>query len=316
MCPEEFSIGWLYEELYEQWSEWIPIEYHETFITNGYYARVHNKARFLVLNMNYCSRFNIWNVHVNIDMGDMLTWIQVELQTAAVAGQYVYIVGHIPPDTHGCLTNWVIAYNEIISVYAPIIRGQFFGHTHFDEVRIFYRNELEPTGVAYLAPSVTTYIGLVPTFRLYSTDPDTGAIVDHMTYTFDISKANYMEKLFTNPFWKPMPGWKFEYSARQAYDLPSLSPQAWHDFFQNIENEPEMLTKYYRHYGRRNETPGMPCDQINSQLIKDRVFVRVWNSIRSWFPFLQLLSIKAFSNFDSAFVFINQNNWHNLDQSE
>lgn len=42
--------------------------------------------------------------------------------------------------------------------------GQFFGHTHLDEFEMFYDEETlsRPVGIAFLAPSVTTYIRLNP----------------------------------------------------------------------------------------------------------------------------------------------------------
>lgn len=48
--------------------------------------------------------------------------------------------------------------------YESTITGQFFGHTHYDEFQVFYDEETmtRAVGVAYIAPSVTTYINLNP----------------------------------------------------------------------------------------------------------------------------------------------------------
>lgn len=48
--------------------------------------------------------------------------------------------------------------------YESTITGQFFGHTHVDEFQMFYDEETmtRPLGVAFIAPSVTTYINLNP----------------------------------------------------------------------------------------------------------------------------------------------------------
>lgn len=205
----------------------------------------------------------------------MLSWLQAELQKAALADQFVYIVGHIAPDTSECITNWVIAYNGILDQYANIIRAQFFGHTHFDEIRLFYKNQVKPISVAYLAPSVTTFCDVNPAFRLYSADPDTGVIVDHMTYKFNITKANQIEKSF-NPFGKPEPKWEFEYSAREAYNLTSLSPQSWNDFFTNIGAHSDLLDKYYQYYGRYSQAKADSTSRTNKLSNVERVFVRFW----------------------------------------
>lgn len=50
------------------------------------------------------------------------------------------------------------------SRYESTITGQFFGHTHVDEFQMFYDEATmsRPLGVAFIAPSVTTYINLNP----------------------------------------------------------------------------------------------------------------------------------------------------------
>jgi len=51
-----------------------------------------------------------------------------------------------------------------LSRYESTITGQFFGHTHMDEFQMFYDEETmtRPVGVAFIAPSATTYINLNP----------------------------------------------------------------------------------------------------------------------------------------------------------
>lgn len=48
--------------------------------------------------------------------------------------------------------------------YESTITGQFFGHTHLDEFQMFYDEETmsRPLGVAFIAPSVTTFVNLNP----------------------------------------------------------------------------------------------------------------------------------------------------------
>ncbi len=56
-------------------------------------------------------------------------------------------------------------YNSLsFSRYESTITGQFFGHTHVDEFEMFYDEETltRPLGVAFIAPSVTTYVNLNP----------------------------------------------------------------------------------------------------------------------------------------------------------
>ena len=55
--------------------------------------------------------------------------------------------------------------------YENIIRGQFFGHTHYDEFEVFHDGE-RPMGVAYIAPSQTPWFDLNPAYRIYHIDGD------------------------------------------------------------------------------------------------------------------------------------------------
>ncbi len=56
-------------------------------------------------------------------------------------------------------------YNSLsFSRYESTITGQFFGHTHVDEFQMFYDEDTltRPLSVAFIAPSVTTYVNLNP----------------------------------------------------------------------------------------------------------------------------------------------------------
>ncbi|CAG2104942.1 unnamed protein product [Medioppia subpectinata] len=167
------SNDWLYRELLAQWSQWIPEEYHQMFRTYGCYARQVSKLfKVVVLNTNYCARINFWLMYNPNDPGQQLKWLVRELAAAEASGQSVHIIGHIPPDNTQCISQFVHNYLRIVQRYNETIKGQFFGHTHFDEFRVMYapNNASVPTGVAYLAPSVTPYEKVNPAFRFYTVD--------------------------------------------------------------------------------------------------------------------------------------------------
>ena len=52
------------------------------------------------------------------------------------------------------------------------IMAQFYGHTHNDEFIVFYDSATNSraTNIGFLSPSVTTYKGLNPSYRLYTVD--------------------------------------------------------------------------------------------------------------------------------------------------
>ena len=84
-------------------------------------------------------------------------------------GEKVHIIGHIPPGHVDCVKVWSRNFNQIIDRYEHTVTAQFYGHTHADEFEIFYdlKNRSRPTNIAYIGPSVTTYYGLNPTYRIY-----------------------------------------------------------------------------------------------------------------------------------------------------
>ena len=58
--------------------------------------------------------------------------------------------------------------------YESTITAQFFGHTHFDELELFYPQEdpYRAASIAYVGPSVTPYFNLNPGYRIYYVDGD------------------------------------------------------------------------------------------------------------------------------------------------
>lgn len=62
----------------------------------------------------------------------------------------------------------------LIFRFAHIIKGQFFGHTHTDSIKIFY-NETDgkPNNVAYNGAGLTTFTKYNPNYKIISVDPNT-----------------------------------------------------------------------------------------------------------------------------------------------
>lgn len=74
----------------------------------------------------------------------------------------------ISSSTHSCYACYFLNYR-----YESTITAQFFGHTHKDEFEVFYdRSGPKPraTNIAYVGPSVTTYDGVNPGYRIYTVD--------------------------------------------------------------------------------------------------------------------------------------------------
>ena len=70
---------------------------------------------------------------------------------------------------HYSRQEWSRNYYRIVNRFENIIRAQFFGHTHFDHFEVFYEN-LRPTSVAYISPSVTTFPHENSAFSVFTVD--------------------------------------------------------------------------------------------------------------------------------------------------
>ena len=72
------------------------------------------------------------------------------------------------------MNTWAKIFNAMVDRYSYIIRGIFTGHTHADELEVFYSNATgEAINANYIAPSLTTYSHRNPSFRVFEADKET-----------------------------------------------------------------------------------------------------------------------------------------------
>jgi sphingomyelin phosphodiesterase len=103
--------------------------------------------------------------------------------------------------------------------------------------------------VSYIAPALTPTSGN-PTFRVYSVDPDTFAILDYSVYYTNISSPTYQDA----------PTWELLYSVKEAYgsllDPPvtdsaaELTPAFWHNVTVLFEDNDDVFQAYYSRKSR------------------------------------------------------------------
>jgi hypothetical protein len=140
-----------------------------------------------------------------------------------------WIIGHVLSGYDGSnpLPNPTALFYSIVRRFSPAtIAGIFFGHTHKDQLMIYYdylpsslsasglRNTTDvdyslPLNVGFIGPSITPYIGNNAGWRMYQVDAKTFSVVNFQTYYANVSEANS---------WTT-PEWRFEYDARKVYDI-------------------------------------------------------------------------------------------------
>ena len=203
--------------------------------------------------MNYCMNKNIWLLLNSTDPADELQWLVYELQLSEFKGEKVHILGHIPPGHVDCVRVWSQNFYEIITRYSNTVTAQFYGHTHTDEFQLFYSSPGNaPSNIAYIAPSVTPYYGLNPSYRLYTVSA-VGEVLDHHTWIMDLEVAN--DHFHTDPPWYLL------YSAKEAYKMTNLSALSWHTMVDQLQTDQVMFDKFYKHFysGSKTRPPCHPA---------------------------------------------------------
>ncbi|XP_046643241.1 sphingomyelin phosphodiesterase-like isoform X1 [Daphnia pulicaria] len=252
------TMDWLYDELDLLWRRWLPDSTSPTVRKGAFYSVLVSPGfRMLSLNMNYCNNKNWWLLLNSTDPAQELQWLVYELQSAELKGEKVHILGHIPPGHSDCLKVWSHNYYRIVNRYEATISGQFFGHTHFDEYEVFYDEVYRgrASSIAYIGPSVTPYYGLNPGYRIYHVDGNYAGtsrmVVDHETWIMDLQEANRHNV--------DSPRWYRLYTAREAFRMPSLTPQDWDHLVHRMTYDDNLFQTYYKYYWKAS--PVRPsCD--------------------------------------------------------
>lgn len=146
---------------------------------------------------------------------------------------------------------------------------------------MFYDEETlsRPVSVAFVAPSVTTYINLnpgesspraaasrpgprrpaggdsllSPGYRVYQLDGDypgsSHMVLDHETFILNLTEANAPG---AEPRWQPL------YRARQAYGLPSLFPADWDGLLRRFQADEQLFQRFWFLF-HKGHPPREPC---------------------------------------------------------
>ncbi|CAF3526154.1 unnamed protein product [Rotaria socialis] len=251
------NISWLYEVLAESWIKLgLPPNTRESIERGGFYTTVIRPGlRLISLNMNYCSAENFWLFINSTDPLGQLQWMIDWLQYAEDNGEKVHIIGHIAPKQ--CLASFSWNFNKIVNRYENTIAGQFYGHTHNDEIVINY-DEVDlqrPISMGYITPSLTTFSYLNPGYRVYKMDgyyPGSSYwVLDHRTVIMNLTATNmYNQTIFMD-----------EYVARDAYQMENLFPNDWHELIERLKNDIDgpLMGLVYQYY-TKSYANGAQCD--------------------------------------------------------
>ncbi|TFK56749.1 sphingomyelin phosphodiesterase [Heliocybe sulcata] len=266
--PLASQFTWNYDHVsslwqYENWISETTAEYASTHYS-AYMVRRADGLRVITLNTNLWYRANYFS-YINMthpDTSGMLRFLTDELQAAEDAGDRVWIMGHVLSGWDGTngLLNPTNLFYQIVDRYTPhVIANIFWGHTHEDELSIFYSNNATNISaetaqvVSWVGPSITPLTNLNSGFRVYEVDSATFDIVDAYTWRSDVNSFPSLDNQT-----EAGPTYVFEYSTREAYganitgwgpDDP-LNGTWWHLVTEAMEADPSLVTTFNTYQGK------------------------------------------------------------------
>lgn len=259
---EQFS--WNYDHISSLWKMegWLNATEARQASTHygAYSVKNEHGLRIITLNTDFWYRSNFLNFinTADPDVSGILKFVIKELQAAEDAGERVWIIGHVLSGWDGSQTlpNPTDLFYQIIDRYSPhVIANVFFGHTHEDEVLIYYANNgtnqdsSTAMTAAWIGPSITPLTNLNSGYRMY--EVDTASFDIYEAYTFYSDVNAYPDLNATGPTFN------FEYSTREAYgnvigwpvNAP-LNATFWHELTVAMEANRTLVEIFNTYQGK------------------------------------------------------------------
>ncbi|RDB29530.1 Sphingomyelin phosphodiesterase [Hypsizygus marmoreus] len=256
------QFSWNYDHVAGLWKheKWLPdaaVKLAKAHYS-AYMVKRMDGLRIISLNTDFWYRANYFNYinMTNPDTSGMLRFLTDELQSAEDAGDRVWIMGHVLTGWDGTnpLLNPTNLFYQIVDRFSPhVIANIFFGHTHEDQMSIFYANngtvmnaETAHT-LAWLAPSITPITNLNSGFRVYEVDSATFEIMDAHTWKSDVSAYPDLDGQTALG-----PVYTYEYNTRETYgkNIPNwtendpLNATWWHRVTEAMEADSSLVSTF------------------------------------------------------------------------
>lgn len=262
------QFSWNYDHVSSLWKQegWLPQSAVDLARAHyaAYMVRRTDGLRIITLNTNLWYRAN-WFAYINQshpDPSGMLKFLTDELQEAEDAGDRVWIMGHVLSGWDGTngLKNPTDLFYQIVDRYSPhVIANIFWGHTHEDQLSIFYANNATnisaetAQAVSWVGPSLTPITNLNSGFRVYEVDSATFEVLDAHTWRSDVNSFPSLDPQIENG-----PTYVYEYSSREAYgasidgwglDDP-LNATWWHRVTEAMEANSTLVSTFNTFQGK------------------------------------------------------------------
>ncbi|KAL4269094.1 Metallo-dependent phosphatase [Pleurotus pulmonarius] len=279
------QFSWNYDHLALLWKheKWLPDSAVRLARTHyaGYMVKRADNLRVISLNTDMWYRANYFN-YINMtdhDVSGMLRFLTDELQDAEDHGERVWIIGHVLSGWDG--TNPLIPatdlFYQIVDRFSPhVIANVFFGHTHEDQMSIFYRNNATVMNsdtahaLAWMGPSLTPGTNMNSGFRVYEVDSATFEVLDAHTWRSDVSTFPGLDSQL-----ELGPTYAYEYNTRETYGKTiqdwgasdPLNATWWHRVTEAMEADNSLVATFNTLQGK-SSIQTRPCtgDCINAKI--------------------------------------------------
>jgi len=147
-------------------------------------------------------------------------------------------------------------FYQIIDRYSPhVIANVFWGHTHEDQVMIYYANNgtIQNSDTAltsgWIGPSVTPLTNMNSGYRMYEVDTASFEVYEAYTFYSDVNSFSALNSTG--------PTYQFEYSTRDVYgsaigwpaDAP-LNASFWHQVTVAMESNRSLVSTFNTYQGK------------------------------------------------------------------
>ncbi|CAH2105780.1 unnamed protein product [Euphydryas editha] len=235
---DKLNTTWLYDSLARKWDFYLTEDAKTTLKKYGSFTMlIRPGLRVISLNNNYAFKSNWWLVYDPLESKRLMEWLVQELHKAELIGEKVHILAHIPPGVHDLYYTWTREYNRVINRFSKTIAGEFNGHTHSDEFKVFYNEAGAPAAVAWGAGSATAYSDYNCNYKIATFDPNTYEPRNIVNYVYNLTEANLTPN--RRPHWFQL------YDMKNSFQLDDLSAASMNNLLYRMVTEDLLLLDFY-----------------------------------------------------------------------
>jgi len=233
----------------------VQYDFMNTFSKGGYYKVSmpwDSTNVFIALNtIFYSNSYSNCNASDTSNPGwEEMAWLEKTLARCAARGQKVWLSYHIPPGMDiyksskmpcgtGAEGMWRQDYNDafiaLVNKYRRTIKGNFAGHTHMDEFRLFSDSN-GTTSYIHITPAISPLFGNNPAFVEVTWKPDRMRLLNSVTYRFGGLEPGGSDT------------WKAEYNYGQTYGIKSITTKNLTKLWTKMGTDPSYQTDYSKYY--------------------------------------------------------------------